>query len=116
MQNHTIQIEVGLDNTQTPESITWNASGSTADKAQVAKGMLLSLWDGQDKAALRIDLWTKQMMVDEMADFFHQTMLGMADTFERATKMKELSGNMRTFANAFHKKFVEEQEKENKKD
>ena len=30
---------------------------------------MLSFWDSTDKSALRIDLWTKDMMVDEMADF-----------------------------------------------
>jgi hypothetical protein len=32
-----------------------------------------------EKAALRIDLWTKDMMVDEMADFFYQTLMTMAE-------------------------------------
>jgi hypothetical protein len=35
--------------------------------------MMVSFWDGADKAAMRIDLWTQQMMVDEMADFLSRT-------------------------------------------
>jgi gliding motility-associated protein GldC len=34
---------------------------------------------------MRIDLWTKEMPVDEMKIFFHQTLVAMSDTFHRAT-------------------------------
>jgi hypothetical protein len=30
---------------------------------------------------MRIDLWTKEMPVDEMKIFFHQTLVAMSDTF-----------------------------------
>ena len=66
----TITIDVELDQGRTPESIYWSATDSTMDKARKAKAMMLSFWDGADKTSLRIDLWTKEMMVDEMADFF----------------------------------------------
>ncbi len=75
---------------------------------------MLSLWDGADKAALRIDLWTQKMMVDEMADFYYQTMMTMADTFQRATRMTALTDEMKAFAQQFYQKFQEEQMKENK--
>ena len=71
-----------------PEAILWNASDSTIENAQKAKAMMLAFWDGAEKTALRIDLWTKEMMVDEMADFFYQTLMTMADTYNRATSMK----------------------------
>jgi signal recognition particle GTPase len=45
------------------------------------------------------------MMVDEMGDFFYQTLMTMADTFGRATGQQELVGDMKKFADAFHKKF-----------
>jgi hypothetical protein len=32
---------------------------------------------------MRIDLWTKEMPVDEMKIFFHQTLVAMSDTFHR---------------------------------
>ena len=73
-----------------PQQITWNATGSTADSPQKAKAIFLAFWDAQDKSALRIDLWTKDMMIDEMADFYFQVFNTMADTFERATKHSEL--------------------------
>ncbi len=86
----TITIDVVLDNDKVPQQISWKASDSTADMVQQSKAMMVSFWDGADKAAMRIDLWTKEMMVDEMADFYYQTFMTMADTFNRATKNTEL--------------------------
>ncbi len=83
MQTSTITIEVNLDEDKVPQQISWKATDSSADVAQKAKAMMLSFWDGSDKTALRIDLWTKDMMVDEMADFIYQTMVTMADTYNR---------------------------------
>ena len=54
-------------------------------KEKKAKALMMALWDGEDKTAMRIDLWTKDMMVDEMADFYYQVLLTMADTYDRAT-------------------------------
>ncbi len=77
---------------------------------------MISFWDGAEKAALRIDLWTKEMMVDEMADFFYQTLMTMADTYGRATKYQTDAEEMKEFAKAFYGKFRERQMKENKAD
>ena len=109
-----ISIDVTLDENRVPESIHWNASDSTAGSIQKAKGMMLSFWDGADKTALRVDLWTKEMMVDEMADFFYQTIMTMADTYDRATHQHELVDDMKSFAKSFYAKFRESQLKENK--
>jgi gliding motility-associated protein GldC len=104
MNKHSININVHLDNEKMPEHIDWNATGSINEEPQHAKGVLLSLWDGQEKTALRIDLWTKKMMVDEMNDFFFQTLMTMADTYTRATRNEELSAELKDFARDFKKK------------
>jgi gliding motility-associated protein GldC len=114
-KKHTIQIQVGLDESKVPENIEWTATDGGGDKMNEAKAMMLAFWDGADKTAMRIDLWTKSMMVDEMADFFYQTMMTMADTYQRATPYKEQAEEMRTFARDFYKKFAEQQQKEEQK-
>jgi gliding motility-associated protein GldC len=114
MIKSSISIDVTLDDQRVPESIEWKATESTADRPQQARAMMLSLWDGQEKTALRIDLWTQKMMVDEMADFYYQTFMTMADTFDRATKQAELVDEMKAFAQRFYDKFRELQLKENK--
>ena len=104
------------DESRMPDSIAWSATDTGADNAQKAKAMMISFWDGAEKAALRIDLWTKDMMVDEMADFFYQTMMTMADTYGRATKYNEQVDEMKKFAYDFYDKFKAKQLKENKAD
>jgi gliding motility-associated protein GldC len=114
MKTSTITIDVHLNENKVPEAITWNASDSTIDQAQKAKAMMLSFWDGAEKTALRIDLWTKEMMVDEMADFFYQTMMTMADTYGRATQHEDIVEDMKKSAQDFYHKFREKQMQENK--
>src|SRR4051794_22765100 len=114
MQSSTITINVQLDDDKVPQQISWKASDSTVDDAQRAKAMMVAFWDSADKSALRIDLWTKDMMVDEMSDFFYQTFSTMADTYSRATQYKELSNDIKTFAKTFYAKFRDLQAKEMK--
>ena len=109
----TITIDVEMDKDRVPLSINWSASDTTIQDMQKARALMLSLWDGKEKTALRIDLWTKEMMVDEMADFFYQTIMTMADTYERATKNKELVDDMKKFARDFYGKFRDQQLKAN---
>lgn len=114
MTESTINIKVQLDAEKIPQEISWNASGSTAEELQKAKAMLLAFWDAADKSALRIDLWTKDMMVDEMADFYYQVLITMGDTFFRATRNEELTAEMKAFAHQFHKRFVDMENEKNK--
>ncbi|MFZ4057346.1 MAG: gliding motility protein GldC [Ferruginibacter sp.] len=112
MNKSTITIDILLDPEKIPEQISWNATDSTADMAQKAKAMCLAFWDGADKTALRIDLWTKDMMMDEMVDFYYQMMMTMADSFKRATNQQELTADMKAFAKEFLDKFKASQLKE----
>lgn len=114
MNQSTIKIDVLLDPNKVPEQINWSATDSTANMVQKATAMSVAFWDGADKTALRIDLWTKDMMVDEMADFYYQTLMGMADTFLRATQNQELTAEMKVYAKDFYKKFRATQLKDNK--
>lgn len=114
MAKSTITIEVELDAERVPQAIQWQATESTASVPQQAKAFMLSLWDSADKTALRIDLWTQKMMVDEMGDFYYQTLMTMADTLERSTKQTELVDNMKSFAKDFYTKFRAAQMKDNK--
>ena len=64
-------------------------------------GLLLGIWDPKTAHTLKIDLWTKEMTVDDMKRFFHQTLLTMADSFERATNEHEMATDMREFSRYF---------------
>ena len=66
-----IKFLVELDENRVPEKLTWTAQDGGVD-AEEAKAMMLSIWDGKAKETLRIDLWTKEMPVDEMKLFFQK--------------------------------------------
>lgn len=112
LNQSTITINVLLDESRVPESISWKASETTTENVQKAKAMMLAFWDGAEKTALRIDLWTKEMMVDEMGDFFYQTIMTMADSFGKATQNPAMVTEMKKFARDFYGKFRDHQIKE----
>lgn len=98
-----IKLSVELDENRVPETLHWTAKEGGIDNEE-AKAVLLSIWDSKAQETLRIDLWTKDMPVDEMKKFFHQTLTAMADTFERATADEKMSATMRDFCDYFAEK------------
>ena len=111
MKTKEISFKVTVDENNLPNKIEWNTQGDGSGGQ--CKSVMIALWDAKENNTLRIDLWTKEMMVDEMADFFYQTIMTMADTYERATKNKELVDDMKKFARDFYGKFRDQQLKAN---
>lgn len=95
-----INIEVDLNENHVPQGIKWNAEDASSGD-QEAKAMMLSFWDKNQGNAMRMDLWTQDMLVDEMKMFYHQTLLTMADSFERATGETLMSQDLRDFCDYF---------------
>jgi len=91
-----INIEVTTNENNVPKQIIWSAEDGGVDNAE-AKAIILALWDKKEENAMRIDLWNDQMTVDEMKKFFHQTLLTMADSFERATGEKNITEDLRDY-------------------
>ena len=81
-----ITLRVGLDENRIPESLNWSA---------------LSVWDSKNQESLKIDLWTKDMPVDEMKTFFHQTLVSLSDTFLKATQDEKMTATMKDFCEYF---------------
>ncbi len=96
-----IRINVTLDTDKIPSKITWSASDKGSGSESEAKAVLLSLFDVEEKDTLKIDLWTKEMQVNEMDRFFYNTLRAMADTYMRATGNEKLAGAMQQFAAYF---------------
>ena len=94
----TLQIE--LDENKIPETLKWTAEDGGVEQAET-KALLLSIWYPSAKETLSIDLLTKDMPVDEMKLFFHQTLVRMASTFEKATQETEVSASIREYAAYF---------------
>ncbi|WP_298554482.1 gliding motility protein GldC [uncultured Algibacter sp.] len=98
-----IELKVELDENRVPEKLHWTAQDGGVTN-QEAKAMILAVWDAKTKEAMRIDLWTKDMPVDEMKVFFHQTLVAMSDTFKRATQDEKMSATMKDFCDYFAEK------------
>ena len=105
MSNITSEIKflVELDENRVPEKLTWPAQDGGVDLEE-AKAIMLNIWDSNAQEALRIDLWTKDMPVDEMKMFFHQTLVAMTDTFQRATGDEKMADTMKDFCDYFAEK------------
>ena len=98
-----IKFLVELDENKVPENLTWTAQDGGIE-GQAAKAIMLSIWDSKVKETMRIDLWTKDMPVDEMKIFFHQTLIAMSDTFHRATGDEKMADTMKDFCDYFAEK------------
>lgn len=99
----TIELTVELDENRVPEKLSWTAQDGGI-KNEEAKAMMLSVWDSNAQETLRIDLWTKDMPVDEMKKFFHQTLVEMSKTFQRATQDEKMTATMQDFCDYFAEK------------
>ncbi|MBU2019346.1 MAG: gliding motility protein GldC [Bacteroidetes bacterium] len=102
MKKSEINIEVLLDENQLPVEMKWKAEDQGAVKD--AKAMLLSFWDGDEKNTMKLDLWVKEMSIEEMKQFFHQTLMTMADTFEKATGETNICEDLRDYCFHFAEK------------
>lgn len=98
-----IKLTVGLDENRIPEALTWSAEDGGIVN-ETAKAMLLSVWDSANQESLKIDLWTKDMPVDEMKVFFHQTLVSLSDTFFKATQDERMTATMKDFCDYFAEK------------
>ena len=106
MEKHTtskIELRIALDENRIPEKLNWSVPDGGISNEE-AKAMMLAVWNSKTKETLRIDLWTKDMPVDEMKVFFHQTLVAMSDTFNRATQDEKMTATMKDFCDYFAEK------------
>jgi gliding motility-associated protein GldC len=103
MKKSEIKFTVTLDENNMPDTIQWAAEGSGVEGTKAAKSLMISLWDPADQGTMRIDLWTKQMTVEEMRRFFFESLTSMADTYRRSTNDDKEADAIRAFAREFGK-------------
>lgn len=96
-----IQIAVTLDDEKIPKTIQWSAEGTGPENGRDAKAMLLAFFDRESGDTFKIDLWTKDMQVNEMDHFFYQTLRALSDTYHKATSNKQLAERMQQFTRYF---------------
>lgn len=101
MKKSTIEIEVGLDDQNMPEKISWTAVDKGERKVTEAKAMVLALFDENTKDTFRLDLWTKEMQVIEMDRFMYHTLKSLCNTYENSTRNTRMASAMKQFVQFF---------------
>lgn len=104
MKTSEIKFAVTLGEDKVPERIEWEATDSGLEGRRPCLATMVSIWDPKDHTTLRIDLWTKDMLVDDMKRFFYENFMTMADTYLRATNDPEVAKDVKIFAEQFGRK------------
>lgn len=109
MTTSEINFTVELDEERIPEKITWDATEKPEEVGSETSAINISIWDPEVKNTMRIDLWTKEMPVDEMKKFYIDCLGGMAQSLLNSTGDEFMSSEM----NALCDKLIEYLRKEN---
>lgn len=81
-----IKVTVELNDQNLPTGIAWQATEGQEEGETACQAMMLSFWDSEKQAVAAIDLWTEEMSIEEMNQYFYQVIHKLADTYLRATK------------------------------
>lgn len=94
MKTSEINFKVQLDDKNVPEKITWDATDKPQDGPEKTKAIALAIWDDSVKNTLRMDLWDKEMSVEEMKKFVVDSIGGLATTVRSATADDKMADMM----------------------
>jgi len=94
MKKSTINFSIQLDSNNIPERIFWDATDKPTDTPSETKSISVSLWDDKQKNTMRIDLWTKDMPVDEMKRFYIECVGGIAQSVLSSTGDEQMAGEI----------------------
>jgi gliding motility-associated protein GldC len=111
MRKTHINFTIELDNNNVPDKILWDATDKPEEGLSETKSISVALWDHRQKNTLRIDLWSKDMPVQEMKRFYIDCIGGLAQSALSATGDEFISTEM----NALCEKLVKHLSEENKK-
>tara|TARA_B100001029_G_scaffold147277_1_gene128109 strand:- start:486 stop:818 length:333 start_codon:yes stop_codon:yes gene_type:complete len=100
MKKSQLKFDLQLDDNNLPYKITMNSDDKQAEDIDL-KSIMIAAWDAKKMETLRVDLWTKEMMVNEMYIMFHQTLLSMASTLEKSTGNEKMSSALRDYCEFF---------------
>ena len=96
-----IKVLIDLDDDNVPTQIEWQASEAKEDGFVSCQTVMLSLWDSDNNTTASIDLWTKEITIDDMNLHFYQMLRKMADTYLRATNNPDMAKEIHSFADEF---------------
>ena len=108
-----INFKIKLDQNNLPETMTWKASDGPQEEERACKSIAIALWDKEERNTLRIDLWTKDMPIDEMHTYFLQNLMTLSDSYIKATGNPHIKEDMLAFCKAQADKIRQYEEKRN---
>ncbi|MTI22075.1 gliding motility protein GldC [Fulvivirga sp. RKSG066] len=108
MKKSKINFDISLDKDNIPEKIMWDATEKPEDGPEETSAINISLWDPNMRNTMRIDLWTKEMPVDEMKRFYIDCLGGMAQSILNSTGDEFMASEMNNLCD----KLVEHVKKE----
>jgi gliding motility-associated protein GldC len=94
LKTSEIKFTIELDEQNIPNKIFWEASDKKPAIPEETKAFSLALWDSPHNSTLKIDLWAKDMPVDEMKRFYVEAMGGMAESILNATGDQTMSSEI----------------------
>lgn len=100
MSKSKLTFDLELDENNVPKNIVMNSTDKQAVNINL-KSLMIAGWDAKTKETLRVDLWTKDMMVNEMFIMYHQTLISMANTLEKSTGHDKLAGALKDYCEFF---------------
>ncbi len=86
MKMSTIQFNIQLDDNNIPEKIEWEATDKPEPGRSETKSISISLWDQHQQNTMRIDLWAKDMPVNEMKKFYVDCIGGLGQSVLSSTQ------------------------------
>ena len=96
-------IEVVMDENLIPENLQWSSTQGDGE-SENASAALIYLWNAQKNETFSLDLWTKKMSIEEMNKMMFQTIMTLANSYEKATSEDQLANAMRDFGEFFGEK------------
>jgi gliding motility-associated protein GldC len=102
MKKSEINFKIQLDKNNIPETIQWNATDKLGDLDHT-KAIAIGIWDDVKKNTMRLDLWTKEMPIDEMKMFYINILSGIAQTILSATGDEKMANEITDFCNTLGK-------------
>ncbi len=94
MKKSTIQFTVHLDDKNIPEKIEWDATEKPESGISETKAISINLWDHEQKNTMRIDLWAKDMPVDDMKRFYIDCVGGLSQSVLSSTGDEFIASEM----------------------
>lgn len=108
MRKTHINFIIDLDNNNVPEKILWDATDKPEEGSSETKAICVALWDHKQKSTLRIDLWSKDMPVNDMKRFYIDCIGGLAQSALSATGDEVMGKEMNALCERLVKHLEEE--------